>query len=95
MMSSHQPSIASAAPSVRVPKLAVRNRTGTQSSNGSSNASQANSSQSSTRTASPRRDRGTSDLRVLDAQTLDDIAAVHLPGRVPAGFHGNWAPAEG
>ena len=41
------------------------------------------------------RDRGTSDLRVLDAQTLDDVAAVHLPGRVPAGFHGNWAPAEG
>lgn len=61
MMSSHQPSIASAAPSVRVPKLAVRNRTGTQSSNGSSNASQTGSSQSSTRTASPRRDRGTSD----------------------------------
>jgi carotenoid cleavage dioxygenase len=40
------------------------------------------------------RDRGTSDLRVLDAQTLDDVAAVHLPGRVPAGFHGNWAPAS-
>lgn len=37
--------------------------------------------------------RGLSDLRLLDAQTLDDVAAVHLPGRVPAGFHGNWAPA--
>lgn len=39
-------------------------------------------------------DRGTgrSDLRLLDAGTLDDVAAVHLPGRVPAGFHGNWAP---
>ena len=24
--------------------------------------------------------------------TLDDVAEVHLPGRVPAGFHGNWAP---
>ena len=60
-MMSSQPSIASAAPSVRVPKLAVRNRTGTQSSNGSNNASQTGSSQSSTRTASPRRDRGTSD----------------------------------
>ncbi|MFC5176450.1 carotenoid oxygenase family protein [Nocardioides taihuensis] len=40
------------------------------------------------------RDRGASDLRVLDAQTLEDVAAVHLPARVPAGFHGNWAPAE-
>lgn len=39
-------------------------------------------------------DRGTdrSDLVLLDAETLDDVAAVHLPGRVPAGFHGNWAP---
>ena len=32
-----------------------------------------------------------SDLVLLDAETLDDVAAVHLPGRVPAGFHGNWA----
>ena len=38
------------------------------------------------------RDTGRSDLRILDAATLDDVAAVHLPGRVPAGFHGNWAP---
>lgn len=38
--------------------------------------------------------RGVSDLRVLDAQTLEDVAAVHLPGRVPAGFHGNWAPTH-
>ena len=36
---------------------------------------------------------GRSDLRVLDAGTLEDVAAVHLPGRVPAGFHGNWAPS--
>ncbi len=35
---------------------------------------------------------GLSDLRVLDAATLEDVAAVHLPGRVPTGFHGNWAP---
>ncbi len=35
---------------------------------------------------------GRSHLRVLDAATLEDVAAVHLPGRVPAGFHGNWAP---
>lgn len=40
------------------------------------------------------RARGLSDLRVLDAQTLEDVAAVHLPGRVPAGFHGNWAPTH-
>jgi len=39
-------------------------------------------------------DRSTdrSDLVLLDAETLDDVAAVHLPGRVPAGFHGDWAP---
>ena len=35
---------------------------------------------------------GLSDLVLLDAATLDDVAAVHLPGRVPAGFHGSWAP---
>ena len=40
------------------------------------------------------RPTGRSDLVLLDAQTLEDVAAVHLPGRVPAGFHGNWAPAE-
>lgn len=33
------------------------------------------------------------DLVVLDARTLDDVARVHLPVRVPAGFHGNWVPA--
>lgn len=32
---------------------------------------------------------------VLDAQTLESIATVHLPQRVPMGFHGNWAPAGG
>ncbi|WP_134768134.1 carotenoid oxygenase family protein [Nocardioides sp. 1609] len=36
--------------------------------------------------------RGLSDLVVLDAGTLEDVATVHLPGRVPAGFHGSWAP---
>jgi hypothetical protein len=51
----------SAAPSVRVPKLAVRNRAGTESSTGGNTASQTSSSHSSTRTVSPRRDRGTSD----------------------------------
>lgn len=38
---------------------------------------------------------GRSHLRVLDAASLEDVAAVHLPGRVPAGFHGNWAPTGG
>ena len=38
------------------------------------------------------RAEGLSHLRVLDAATLEDVAKVHLPGRVPAGFHGNWAP---
>jgi carotenoid cleavage dioxygenase len=31
-----------------------------------------------------------SDLRILDAGTLEDVAVVHLPARVPTGFHGNW-----
>jgi carotenoid cleavage oxygenase len=31
-------------------------------------------------------------LLVLDAQTLESVATVHLPQRVPMGFHGNWAP---
>lgn len=38
------------------------------------------------------RAEGRSQLRLLDAATLEDVATVHLPGRVPAGFHGNWAP---
>ena len=41
------------------------------------------------------RAEGRSQLRLLDAATLEDVAAVHLPGRVPAGFHGNWAPTGG
>ena len=38
-----------------------------------------------------REDR--TDLIVLDAGTLATVAAVHLPVRVPLGFHGNWVPA--
>ena len=33
-------------------------------------------------------------LVLLDAQSLEDVATVHLPGRVPTGFHGNWAATE-
>jgi carotenoid cleavage dioxygenase-like enzyme len=36
--------------------------------------------------------RDRSDLEILDAETLDTLATVHLPRRVPAGFHGNWLP---
>ncbi|MEC3979103.1 carotenoid oxygenase family protein [Amycolatopsis sp. H20-H5] len=38
---------------------------------------------------------GRSDLTLLDAGTLDTVAAIHLPDRVPHGFHGNWAPTAG
>lgn len=34
------------------------------------------------------------DLVVLDAGTLEDVARVHLPVRVPLGFHGNWCPSD-
>jgi carotenoid cleavage dioxygenase len=39
-------------------------------------------------------ERGATDLLVLHAQdfTGDPVAVVHLPVRVPFGFHGNWAP---
>ena len=37
-----------------------------------------------------------SDLVILDAGDLAaaPVAAIHLPRRVPAGFHGNWLPDE-
>ncbi len=34
--------------------------------------------------------RDASDLVLLDAATLDTVAAVHVPAPVPFGFHGNW-----
>jgi carotenoid cleavage dioxygenase len=35
-----------------------------------------------------------SELAILDAQTLQDVASIKLPHRVPAGFHGNWIPTS-
>ncbi|MFF7446334.1 MULTISPECIES: carotenoid oxygenase family protein [unclassified Streptomyces] len=39
-------------------------------------------------------DRGASDLVILSAQdfTGAPLARIHLPGRVPLGFHGSWIP---
>ncbi len=39
----------------------------------------------------PAKDETT--LEICDALTLDTIAAVHIPQRIPPGFHGNWLPA--
>jgi carotenoid cleavage dioxygenase len=38
-----------------------------------------------------------SDLVILDAQDIagEPVASVHLPARVPIGFHGNWVPDAG
>jgi carotenoid cleavage dioxygenase-like enzyme len=39
-------------------------------------------------------ERGASDLVILAAQdfTGDPVAVVHLPARIPLGFHGSWIP---
>jgi carotenoid cleavage dioxygenase len=37
-------------------------------------------------------ERGASDLVLLDAGSLETVATVQLPVRVPLGFHGNWVP---
>jgi carotenoid cleavage dioxygenase len=38
-------------------------------------------------------DADRSRLTMLDAASLETVADVHLPTRVPHGFHGNWLPA--
>ena len=38
------------------------------------------------------RDHDAGQLVILDAATLESVARVHLPQRVPMGFHGNWCP---
>jgi carotenoid cleavage dioxygenase len=35
-----------------------------------------------------------SDLVLLDGQTLDTVGTVHIPVRVPHGFHGNWVATQ-
>ncbi|MEA3119653.1 MAG: hypothetical protein QOI13_2923, partial [Paraburkholderia sp.] len=44
-----------------------------------------------------RRATDTSDVVVLDARDLaaGPVATVHLPTRIPAGFHGAWLANEG
>ena len=39
-------------------------------------------------------DRGAADLVILAAQdfTAEPVARVHLPARIPLGFHGSWIP---
>lgn len=43
------------------------------------------------------RAEGRSDLAVIDARDVaaGPIARVHLPQRLPFGFHSNWFPADG
>ncbi|MEU7580912.1 carotenoid oxygenase family protein [Streptomyces sp. NPDC041068] len=42
------------------------------------------------------RSRGTSYLAILDAADLSaaPVAEIHVPVRIPAGFHGNWIPGQ-
>ncbi|MCP4805567.1 MAG: 9-cis-epoxycarotenoid dioxygenase [Proteobacteria bacterium] len=36
--------------------------------------------------------QGETTLRVLDASDLSEVARVHIPRRMPIGFHADWAP---
>ena len=38
----------------------------------------------------------TANVVILDARDFsgEPVATVHLPQRVPFGFHGNWVPTE-
>jgi carotenoid cleavage oxygenase len=38
------------------------------------------------------RGRDEGQLLLLDAQTCESVATIHLPQRVPMGFRGNWSP---
>ena len=38
-------------------------------------------------------DTDRSDLILLDAASLETMATIHLPARVPYGFHGSWVPS--
>jgi carotenoid cleavage oxygenase len=40
------------------------------------------------------RGRDEGQMLLLDAQTLESVATVHLPQRIPMGFHGNWAASQ-
>lgn len=40
------------------------------------------------------RQDATSALEILDASTLERVAAVHIPHLIPPGFHGNWIAAS-
>jgi carotenoid cleavage dioxygenase-like enzyme len=40
------------------------------------------------------RTSGTTDLAILDATSLADVARVHVPHVIPPGFHGNWLPSS-
>ena len=38
----------------------------------------------------------TTDLVIFDARSIEapPLATIHLPHRIPPGFHGNWFPAR-
>jgi carotenoid cleavage dioxygenase len=40
------------------------------------------------------RNAGTTNLEILDALSLERVAAIHIPHIIPPGFHGNWIAAS-